>query len=450
MESVKIFVPYGAVGLNCTEEAFAAGLAMQPDIIASDAGSTDSGPYYLGSGHGKYALKDVKRDLKRMVLGAHQLNIPMTIGTAGTCGSDEGVDTVYQLIFEICQEAGLHKKIAKIYTQQEPEILKEKYRAGKVQALHGAPKITAATFDECATIVALLGAEPYEEAFQNGAEIIIGGRSTDTAVIAAYPLMHGCDPAACWHGAKTVECGGVCTSAGLQGGAFMEVDDCGFTIRAVQPGSTVSPYSVSAHLIYENANPLQLTEPGIRIDTKNATYTALSDTAVRVTGTTIEELPYTMKLEGSGIAGFQTVSMVGIRDRNIMGDPQSWIDAVAKAGVEKLTTAGIPQDSYDFWLRPYGYNGVSGMEVPKGYLPNEILMMLTVTADTQELATQIAKAFNPLLLHYNLFTDKQMPSFGFIFSPAEMERGAIYEFKLYHTVALDDPTELCRIVYTTI
>lgn len=26
MTSVKVFVPYGAVGLNCTEEAFEAGL----------------------------------------------------------------------------------------------------------------------------------------------------------------------------------------------------------------------------------------------------------------------------------------------------------------------------------------------------------------------------------------------------------------------------------------
>ena len=67
MSSVKVFVPYGAVGLNCTEEAFEAGLAMKPDIISSDAGSTDSGPYYLGSGHGKYSIADVKRDLKRNV-----------------------------------------------------------------------------------------------------------------------------------------------------------------------------------------------------------------------------------------------------------------------------------------------------------------------------------------------------------------------------------------------
>ena len=450
MANVKVFVPYGAVGLNCTEEAFEAGLAMKPDIISSDAGSTDSGPYYLGSGHGKYSIRDVKRDVKRMVLGAHKLGIPMTIGSAGTCGSDEGVDTVYALIQEICEEAGIHKKIAKIYSQQDIEVIKQKYRDGKINALHGAPEISEKTFDECSTIVALLGAEAYEEAFKNGADIIIGGRATDTAVIAAYPLMKGCDPASCWHAAKTVECGGVCTSAGLQGGVFMEVDENGFTIKSVQPGSTVSAYSVSAHLIYENSNPIQLTEPGIMIDTKNSTYTELSDTAVRVEGTTIEYLPYTLKLEGSGPVGYQTVSMAGIRDRKVMQNPMKWIDAVSKAGIEKLEKAGISRDSYHFWLRPYGYNGVSGMEVPESYVPNEVLMMLTVTADTQEMATQIAKAFNPLLLHYNMFEGKQMPSYAFIFSPAEMERGAIYEFKLYHTVSAENPLELVRIAYEDI
>lgn len=450
MEPVKVFIPYGAVGINCTDEAFEAGLAMNPDIISSDAGSTDSGPYYLGSGHGKYSIGDVKRDLKRMVLGADKLGVPMTIGSAGTCGSDEGVDMFYDLIKEICEEAGIHKKIARIYSQQDPEVIKQKYLDGKINALHGAPEINEQTFDECSTIVALLGAEPYIEAFKNGADIIIAGRSTDTAVIAAYPLMKGCDPASCWHAAKTVECGGVCTSAGLQGCVFTEIDDKGFTIKSVQPGSNVTPYSVSAHLIYENSNPVQLTEPGIRIDTANSTYTALSDTAVRVEGTTIENLPYTLKLEGSGVVGYQTVSMAGIRDRKVMKDPMAWVDAVSKAGVENLEKAGIPADSYHFWLRPYGYNGVSGAPVPEDYVPNELLMMLAVTADTQEKATQVTKAFNPLLLHHNIFPGKQMPSYAFIFSPAEMERGAIYEFKLYHTVSVDDPLELVRFAYETV
>lgn len=76
-------------------------------------------------------------------------------------------------------------------------------------------------------------------------------------------------------------------------------------------------------------------------------------------------------------------------------------------------------------------------------------MMLCVTADDQARATQITKAFNPLMLHHNIFEGTQMPSYAFLFSPAEMERGATYEFKLYHTVAVDDPMELVRLEFET-
>ena len=410
MASCKIFVPYGAVGLGCTDEAFEAGLKMNPDIISSDAGSTDSGPYYLGTGKGKYATAAVKRDLRRMILGSRKLDIPMTIGSAGTCGSDFGVDETARLCQEILKENGLHARIVKIYSQQDTSVMKARFMEGRIHALEGAPEIDEGTFDSCSNIVALSGVEPFQKALREGADIVICGRATDTAVIAAYPLMKGCDPASCWHAAKTVECGGVCTSAGLQGGAFVELDEKGFTVRAVAPGSTVSPYSVSAHMLYENADPIHLTEPGVRIDTSDSRYVQTTPTSVRVEGTRIEYTPYTMKLEGSGPVGYQTISIVGIRDR----------------------------------AKPYGYNAVSGRPVPDGYVPNEIGVLLTVTANEQARATQIAKAFNPLLLHHSIFPGRQMPSFAFIFSPAEIEKGIIYEFKLYHVMDVDDPLSMVR------
>jgi hypothetical protein len=40
--------------------------------------------------------------------------------------------------------------------------------------------------------------------------------------------------------------------------------------------------------------------------------------------------------------------------------------------------------------------------------------------------------------------DKELPSYGFPFSPAEWERGPVFEFRLNHVVEVDDPTELLR------
>ena len=83
-------------------------------------------------------------------------------------------------------------------------------------------------------------------------------------------------------------------------------------------------------------------------------------------------------------------------------------------------------------------------------MPFELGVMLTVTADTQELATQVAKAFNPYLLHFPVHRDQQLPSFAFPYSPAETERGRLYAFRLYHVAELDDPLEGCRICCETI
>ncbi len=38
----------------------------------------------------------------------------------------------------------------------------------------------------------------------------------------------------------------------------------------------------------------------------------------------------------------------------------------------------------------------------------------------------------------------ELPSYGFPFSPAEIERGRVYEFRLNHVVEVDDPLELVR------
>ena len=46
---VKVLIPSGALGISVDPDALERGLQMQPDIIAIDGGSTDSGPHYLGT-----------------------------------------------------------------------------------------------------------------------------------------------------------------------------------------------------------------------------------------------------------------------------------------------------------------------------------------------------------------------------------------------------------------
>lgn len=446
MNTCKVFVPYGALGTGISDEAFANGVAMKPDIISVDGGSTDSGPYYLGNGKCKYAREALKTDTRRMIVAAHQLNIPITIGSCGTCGVDDGVDFMEEICREILEEEGFSAKIVKIYTEQTVEAMKEKLHKGKIKPLGTRVEITDEVLDSCAHIVAAAGVEPFIKALKDGADIVLCGRATDTAVLACMPILMGCSEAAAWHGAKVCECGALCTTNPQNGGVVLTVDETGFTVAATASDSTCTPYTISAHLLYENSDPFYLVEPGVVIDTTEAVYTQQENGRVRVENTRIQKSNvYTMKLEGSGPAGYQTITLVGIRDRIIMKDPMDWLSRLEKFAQDKLDRLGFDRSRYSFCLRPYGYNAVYGGAVPEGYVPNEIGVLLTVTADEQALATQIAKVMNPLLLHFEVQKNRPTPSFAFPFSPAEVEKGKIYEFKLYHVVEMDDPFEMIRM-----
>lgn len=441
----RVFVPCGALGSGIAEESFAKGMELRPDIISCDAGSTDSGPYYLGTGKGKYARNSVKHDLQLIITAAQRAGIPVTIGSASTCGTDSGVDELAVICKEICEEENIHAKVTLIYSEQDPVELKKRLGDGRIAPLLAAPEIDAAVLDSCTHIVGLAGVEPFIKALKEGADIVICGRSTDTAVLAALPVMKGCDEAAAWHGAKVCECGGLCTTDPMSGGVFLTVTDKGFIVEAVGETGECTPYSVSAHLLYENSDPIHLVEPGVEIDVSQAHYQQLENGRVYVEGAKLQRSKqYTMKLEGAGPNGFQTVILVGIRDRDVMRAPMEWIKKISEFMEKRFRNLGVDRSKFSYSIRPYGYNAVYGGSVPEGYVPNELGLLLVVTAESQEIATQTAKLFNPYMLHYPMRTDAQLPSYAFPFSPSEMERGQIYEFKLNHVVMVDDPLELVR------
>jgi hypothetical protein len=121
-------------------------------------------------------------------------------------------------------------------------------------------------------------------------------------------------------------------------------------------------------------------------------------------------------------------------------------DRLHAALVDRVVqTFGAEAGEFDISLRMYGWNAVSGRPVPKDAPgPREVGVMFVATAATQSLATRMAKACNPYLFHFPLIRDRELPSYGFPFSPAEIERGAVYQFHLNHVVAVDDPLELVR------
>jgi hypothetical protein len=78
--------------------------------------------------------------------------------------------------------------------------------------------------------------------------------------------------------------------------------------------------------------------------------------------------------------------------------------------------------------------------------PVEVGVLGLITAATPALSSEIGKLINPFVLHYPLTKGEELPTFAFPYSPAQSERGALYEFALNHVMELDDPMQAFRLV----
>jgi hypothetical protein len=198
---------------RCQRADVERGLAAGAHAIACDAGSTDSGPAYLATGKAKYSRAAIKRDLA----------ILMRAQAKGRCALAHRLVRHLRLRRRRRLDAR-HRpgdrprgealpRIALLYSEQQSDAMAAHAAAGRVSPLAPLRTSEPALFAGCERIVALMGPEPYVAALSAGADIVLGGRTTDTAVLAAVPLMHGAGTGPAWHAAKIAECGGLCHRA---------------------------------------------------------------------------------------------------------------------------------------------------------------------------------------------------------------------------------------------
>lgn len=437
---VKVLIPSGALGLGYDRAALARGIAQKPDIIAIDGGSTDSGPHYLGTGTSKYSRSSTKAEWAELMAARAEAAVPLIIGTAGTCGADSAVDWLVDITREIARQRGERLKLAVLKSGQGAEAMTAALEDGRIAPLPAAPEISAETLRDCSNIVALAGAEQIQAALATGADIVIAGRTTDTAIISALPLARGCHAGAAWHGAKIGECGALATTSPNSGTILIEFDADGFTMTPMGDEARATPHTVSAHMLYENSDPYILYEPGGHLDVTGSVYTALDDRRVRVTGSVwVESDSYTVKLEGARRSGYQTVSLVLVRDARYVDHIEAWCaDIVAKCTAKARARI---DGAFDIELRVIGQNATLGDLDTSAHKGSELGVMGIITAETEALSREVAKMLNPYLLHHPLTEQEEMPTFAFPFSPPEMPRGAVYQFCLNHVLQLEDPMQ---------
>lgn len=434
-----------------------AGIAKKPHFIGCDAGSTDPGPAPLGNGSTAFPLRSIKRDLRLLLLAALRSNIPLLVGSAGTAGGEPHLEKTKKILFEIAREENLQFRLALIHSEQNKEYLKKRLRQGRIKPLRPAPEFNEAVIDRAERIVGMMGEEPYLRALDEGAQVVLAGRSSDCALFAGIPIRMGIPAGLVWHAAKIIECGAAaCEKKPFTDGIFATLRRDHFDIEPLDPTLRCTPQSVAAHSLYENGDPYRLTESSGVLNLCNTEYSALDDRRVRIRGSVFEPAKkYTVKLEGAELVGYQSVVFGSIRDPYIIRQIDSWTERLREKVANRVTDVfgndPAPR-GHIFNIRLYGKNGTMGpLEPVAETKSHELMLVMEVTAATQEIATTIASLARHQALHLPIPEwSGSITGVALLYSPAYLERGAVYRFCVNHVVEPDDPYEMFPIEYMTV
>jgi hypothetical protein len=449
MNEVRVLSASGQIGSGFLESSFQRGVSLKPHVIACDGGSTDAGPAHLGSGKPHFSREGTKRDLRLMLKGRDQLKVPLIIGSCGFGGGDHGVAWMRDIALEIAKEEGLRFRLALVRSEQGKDYLKRRLREGRIHPLNPAPPVSEEVIDRSTHIVGMMGHEPLAEAVSNGADVVLAGRASDTALFSTVPLMMGAGAGPAWHAAKILECGTACVVQRKRPDSILAwVRDDHFDIEPMDMDVRCSPQSVASHTLYENADPFLITEPSGVIDSCDSRYEAISDRAVRVHGSAFKPAErVTIKLEGAELAGHQAIIIGGVREPFILRQLDSWLAAMQEkffARVQEMFNGRLGRDDYDIHVRVYGRDGVMGKLEPRAdQIGHEVALLFTITTADESATDAIAKTFAHFALHYPIPEWRGLISgIAFPMAPAHVNRGPVYRFTLNHVVVPDTPLEM--------
>lgn len=449
MKEFRVLSPSAILGYGFPKESFEEGMKRHPDVIACDAGSSDPGPYYLGAGISFTDVAAVKRDLSIMIPAAIEAGIPVIVGTSGGSGATPHLEINRRLVMEIAREHNLSFKYAEISSEFDKETIHYNLKEGRISPLGPVPELTDKDIDESIHIVAQMGEEPFMEALEGGAQVIMAGRSYDPAVFASLAITKGFDKALALHMGKILECAAICALPGSGSDCmFGYLYEDHFEVETLSPARKCTTLSVAAHTLYEKSNPYLLPGPGGRLNLHNTTFKQVADNRVAIAGTVFEPTDgYFIKLEGVKNTGYRTIACAGCSDPILI----SKIDEVKEDVRARVEDNFRDMDMGDFFLdfKIYGRGAVMSMFPNiKNATGEELLIIIECVAKTQSIADTICSFARSTFLHFGYpGRISTAGNLAFPFSPSDAHMGAVYEFNVYHLMQVDDPKQYFPVTF---
>lgn len=440
---VRIICPNGHLGFAPIRTAsFRIGVDAKPDVVAADSGSDDVGPGPLGSDTSTSPLAWQTHDLEAMLLASRELGVPMIIGSSGDTGTNSRVDLYVKIIREL---AAKHRLAPFRLGWFHSEVTKERVRAAirgaeGVPGLDGRPPLTEAELDATERVVAMADVHPFIELLERGADVIIGGRSSDSAVFAAPAMWRGVPADQAYYLGKVLECASFCAEPyGGKETVLGEADANEVRVTAMAPHQRCTVASVAGHAMYERSNPYFEHVASGTLDMSDCVYEQVAEKTARITGARFVPGPaFSVKLEGSGKVGERYVGMVGIRDPYTIAHVDDVIGWARQQVRERFGETG-----YELHYTVYGRDGVMGPLEPLRDRPgHELCVLVQGVAPTAEMAEEVCMTGTRQMFYARLPEVKGSAG-SVAFALDEVLRASpAYRWTVNHVMRCDSPMEL--------
>jgi hypothetical protein len=430
----------GKLGHGCNPREVKAALSRDPHYIAVDAGSTDMGAFYMGTGQSFFHPLSIEKDLETLLPAALDRQIPLIIGSSVAIGTAKHLALAAELVERVARRLGLQFRATLVSAEQNPASLKRILQEATIPPLGASSNLTVADIDTSTVIVAQMGVEPLIKALDTGAQVVIAGRACDDALFAALPVREGFDHGLAMHMGKILECGSMASIPGdLHGSMVGYLREDHFVLEPPAEHRRCTVQSVAGHTLYEREHPYLQPGPGGVNDLTDCVFEQLDERRVKVSGSRwVKDSVYRVKLEGVTLAGYRTVCMTGIRDPILIQVLAQVLDGAVKETAERFAEdAG----AYQVYFRQYGRNAVMGnLEPERERIPHEVGLLIEVIAETQELADAVCMFVRGSLQH--AWYPGCLASAGnlaYPFSPFTVSTGPVYRFHIDHLLAVDNP-----------
>jgi hypothetical protein len=442
-DTLRIVCPNGHLGFAPIKTgSFRIGCESEPDLICADSGSCDVGPVPLGADISSSPRRWQMDDLETMLLASRRLGVPMIVGSAGDTGSNSRVDLFVGIIQDLAEKHRLARfRVGYFYSEVSKDALRRRIVAGdQITGLDGRPPLDLASLEATDHVVAMAGIHPYIDLLDQGADVIIGGRSSDCAIFAAPAIRQGFPEGLAYFYGKVLECASFCAEPyGGKESVLGEITMDDVKIAALLPEQRCTVASVAGHAMYERANPFYEYFLGGHIDMSRCHYEQYDGRTVRVTGPTyVPASELQVKLEGAGKIGERYVGIVGIRDPYTIVN----IDRVTSWARQQVAES-FGDTGYELHFTIYGRNAILGEREPLKARPgHELGVVVQGVAPTKAMAEEVCMIATRQMFYARLPEVKGTAGGVAFLLDEVMPASPAYLWTVNHTMRLDDPLEL--------